>query len=178
MNSNHCIYVIFAPPGVYIGRSKNVLRRLQCHGMLLCDWAILESDVDPIMVREVEAKWVKYFVDAGCEVLNLDKNVSMPGILGHSEETRRRLKEFPRSETWCRRISESNKGISRNLGIPKSAETRRKMSKPKSAEHRAKIVAHLLQVRPDATGKKHSPDCNHCRVIKGNQYFRESRKAA
>lgn len=137
--SLHSIYIIFAPPSIYVGRSKGVIKRLRNHGMLWCDWAILESNVDGAVVREREAHWLKRFVEAGCEVLNNDRECRRPVIIGHTEDGRRKMREralarAPISEESRRRMRKAHLGIpSSNRGKKRTAEQIRRLSE---AHHR------------------------------------------
>jgi len=145
--SLHFIYVIFAPPGVYIGRTVGVIKRLRNHGMLRCDWAILESNIDGAVVRDREARWVKYFVESGCEVLNNDRECNRPGILGHTECSRRKMSEraltrAPISEESRRRMRVARLGIpSSNRGMKRTPEQIQRLSeahrRPWSLKRRA-----------------------------------------
>jgi hypothetical protein len=113
--------------------------------MLECEWVILESHLDADTVRDAEYKWVKYFLDMGCEVLNKDANCTHPGILGHSDESRQRMSNAKMGSTpWnkgkgvsartLRRYSGVNKGLT-----PAQASVAARKGKQLTAEHRLKL---------------------------------------
>jgi hypothetical protein len=85
----HQIYIIFVPAGIYIGRTKRLIRRMTEHGVLWDDWAVLET-TDSLNVRDAEAKWVRHFEALGCHVLNRMR-VFHSNYLSHSDETRQKI---------------------------------------------------------------------------------------
>ncbi len=121
----HFVYIIFAASAVYVGRTKNLIQRMQNHGMLGCDWAVLEVSTSE-NIREREAYWVKYFLDLGCDILNCEKDCSRPGILGHNAKTRQKIGKAHRGKPtgripWnkgkkCPEISETLRGNKNGIG--------------------------------------------------------------
>jgi hypothetical protein len=150
----HYIYVIFAGDSVYIGRTRNIITRMRQHGMIWNDWAILETVTDLVNVREYEAKWVKHFEDLGCDVLNKDKNCQKGGMLGISEEAKRKLSEarrgVPLSAEHCRKLSEAHRG--------------EKQSEEQIRKRVASLIGHEVsqetreKIRASNTGKKPSEE--------------------
>lgn len=144
----HHVYIIFAGDAIYIGRTKDLIGRMQNHGMLWCDWAVLES-VDSMQIREREAYWVKHFLDAGCTVLNSDRGCKIPGLLGHSEECRRKISLALKG----RPFTEERKAALKKARALRGAyppETRKKMSEAwfrKSAEYRNQRAVAAAQAR-------------------------------
>lgn len=140
----HKVYIIFAGPSVYIGRSKDIIVRLRNHKMLYCDWAVLEM-VPIEQIRACERKWVKYFIERESDVLNIDKGCDHPGILQFSREHCQKIgnalrgrKKGPLSEETRHLLSQIMSGrkilwgnkISRTkMGHQVSAETRSKLSR-------------------------------------------------
>lgn len=63
------IYCVFCFDSVYIGRTKNIRRRMVQHGHPPF-WAILETVVGLEKAHEREAFWIDYFESRGVELLN------------------------------------------------------------------------------------------------------------
>jgi hypothetical protein len=114
--------------------------------MLWCDWAVLET-CDSMVVREREAHWVKYFVDAGCEVLNLAKDCR-DGFLSHSEETKEMIRQMklnhPRSAEVRQRISKGMHGTKNFVGRH-SPETCLRISEAKRGHLVSEVTRHKLR---------------------------------
>ncbi len=127
--------------------------------MHLCDWAILET-TNEANVRECERKWVKIFLDSGCEVLNLDKECRYPGRLRMSPAHKNKIGNAlrgrvltPLSDVVRELISLSLKGRKITWGDKISAAkmghivtegTRLKLRKPLSEETKQKISVSKL----------------------------------
>ena len=140
----HYIYIIFAQDSVYIGRTKDLIGRMTSHGMLYCDWAVLET-TNPRDVRDREYYWVKHFIDLGVNVLNIEKEVLRPGILGHT----------PKSIAKMRTLAMGNK---HSVGRKLSPERKRELiAASKTPESLAKVSA-ALKGNKYWLGRKHKPE--------------------
>lgn len=165
---SQCIYAIFAGDAVYIGRTKNVVKRMKEHGMLYCNWVVLES-TDSLHVRKREACWIKHFLDLGCLVLNKIKECGSHGILSLSEELRENLRSLwkgkpkgPCSADHRKNISEAKRGsipwnkgskgltVAWNKGMKMSPEHRQVLS---LAHKRSSKTATLF--KPGHVYRKH-----------------------
>ena len=85
------VYVIFAGEYLYVGRSHDVIVRLNCHGMLWNDWAILE-ECGESSIRGRETYWINYFFNLGCKMLNRMKDCSKHGSLHATQETKDKIR--------------------------------------------------------------------------------------
>lgn len=84
------IYAVIFEDAVYVGRTNDIERRMFEHGYPPF-WAILET-ITKELVKQAEAKWAKYYIEQGVELLNKANNFEH-GKLTHSEETKRLLSE-------------------------------------------------------------------------------------
>ena len=101
-----CIYVLFFPEGVYIGRTKNLKYRLQEHDHPP-NWGVLETTLNRMETCKAEIKWMEVFQGLGVTLLNKIKGSN--GAYDIPQDVRDK-------------ISAANKGRKMSL------ETRQKMS--------------------------------------------------
>jgi NUMOD3 motif len=159
------IYAIFVPAGVYIGRTKNVINRMQSHRMLYCDWVVLETATSDT-IRDREAYWIKYFVDLGARVLNLMKNTNNHGLFEHSKESieKMRLAAVESNQNFRRGVAVNcsiemrQLAANSNTGKKRSPETREKIRQAMIGKKRPETSAlwrqHISEARQ---GKKYGP---------------------
>lgn len=143
------IYIIFARDKIYIGRTQDVIRRMYEHGMLYCDWAVLEITTNT-EVRKREAFWVEHFLRLGCEILNRDKEVLPTGVLAHTEETKARIARSMTGKRFPPRSKEYRENMRRvQTGKKVSEETRAKMraSSPHSRHNKGRKMPLSFSLR-------------------------------
>jgi hypothetical protein len=104
------IYCIFCGDSIYVGRTKDIRRRMEEHRQPPF-WAILETVADPVITRKRERFWMEHFESLGVVLLNRTRACGGVDVL--SEETRLRLSlaNKGRRVTWGDKIGEAQRGM-------------------------------------------------------------------
>lgn len=141
-----CIYVLFFPEGVYIGRTKNLKYRLQEHDHPP-NWGVLETTLNRMETCKAEIKWMEIFQTLGVTLLNKIK--ASNGAYDIPQDVRAKISAAHKGRKMSpearRKMSAWQKGVPKHYPVDKSGlEIGRQMWKRLTKEQRSlRVKTHM-----------------------------------